>query len=179
MRLRHLIALLFILPFLLADSCVKQVFIHFEYELDRCPPRGFELPENVHFAGWELHAVEGKPYCHGYLRYELDEEEKAESSLTDEPTRGAVVYAKLVFGEKCKLDLISSLSCNSRETLEECQKRMPYQGAFRAKMGTARGYTELVAERILIGQKFTPKFPARQNTTIGRAGELEAWCAKQ
>ena len=177
MRFRTLIALLLTVPFLLADSCIKQVFVHFEYELDKCPPRGFELPENVHFAGWALHAAEGPPYCHGFLRYELDEE-KAEDVFS-EPVQGAIIYARLIFGDKCKLDLISSLSCNSRETADECEKRMPYHGKFRAQMGTVKGYTELVAERILIGHKFYPRFPATLSQDIGREAELEAWCAKR
>ncbi|MBI3556650.1 MAG: hypothetical protein HY074_10340 [Deltaproteobacteria bacterium] len=177
MRRHHILILMLSLPFLLADSCVRQVYVHFEYELDQCPPRGFELPENVHFAGWQLQAEEGNPYCHGYLRYVLDEEKS--SGIFSEPVKGAVLYARLVFGDKCKLDIISSLSCASRESHEECQKRMPYEGAFRAHMGTAKGYTELVAERILIGQKFTPKLPAMKHTDIGRKDELEAWCARR
>lgn len=177
--LRRVAPLLAGVPLLCADSCVKNVFVSVEYKLRTCPAVGFELPQNVEFGGWTLRAAEGAPYCHGFLRYELDEIRSV--GAFSEGVKSAVVYARVDNDRahgSCALTLVTDLYCNSRETLDDCDPKGHYVGVFRGLKTGSNDYADLVAQRLLLGQKTAPVLPARNRVMLGRVAALEAYCQK-
>lgn len=163
------------LPFFGASSCVRDLYVLYEYELERCPPTGYELPQRVLLGNWLLNAAEDAPYCHGYLRYELTQQKKSEA-FTD-PRDEAVVYARLVRREeRCRLAVITNTACAARESLEECEKRFPKTGAHPRTHGGIQDHADRFVERLFAAHSFTPKLPAAYHSFIGRVEHLESWC---
>jgi hypothetical protein len=166
-------------PLLGVSSCVHEAYYIFEYELDSCPPRDFDLPERVSFAGWELHAVETAPYCHGYTRYELTELREPRPFF-DEPKQRAAVYAHVdTRGPTCMLMIATDSFCANKESLEDCAKVTARPGVFPLTKPHTSDFADTAAARLLVAPKFKAKMPAVKSYRIGEESELKRWCRER